>query len=151
MEVSTKDNSHSAVIARMQQRIDALEAAQPADLLALDDMLDEAAVKAKAERVRKLKQLCRERVELLKRLDETLDQLGEFARAEAMLRRDMQPLLGGSDKFDREQIKGDARTNGLILARLGEFGVGARPQAAVPRLETLGGVHSRIITSIETA
>ena len=151
-----KDTSHGAEIAHLKQRLEALETRHPApteeqasDLVEFDRELERDAREA---RVQKAKQLLKERTELLKRIDESIEALGEFVRAEMALRRDIEAagLLRGLDKYLREQLKADAQTNGHIQSRLASFGIGGkRGSRDVPKLLSLAGIHARIISAIQ--
>jgi hypothetical protein len=159
MDINSQDSSHQAEISRLKSRIDALEAAQPVDLLAdpASDIveIEQAEAKARQERARKAAELFKASEAALKRIDDAIDAIGDAFREDTGIRRKIEfaGLLSGIDKFDREQIRGDARVNSLILARLGEFGICKDRRhdrnEVIPKLASLAEIHARIITAIQ--
>jgi hypothetical protein len=161
MDISRQDNSNQAEISRLKTIVAALSDKLAAFLPPSEEMASDAAdfdaEVARQAKVEKIGQLFRERTELLKRIDEAIDQLGEFVRAETMLRRDIaaQGLLSGIDKDRRNSFLGDVTTNNLILARLGEFGIGKDRRhdrnEVIPKLASLVETQNFILKQVQGA
>jgi hypothetical protein len=156
-DISTRDQSHGAEIGRLRSIVAALEdkvaMLLPQTEAPASDALDFDCEAERHGRAEQLGQLFRERTELLKRIDETVDALGDLFRAEKANRRHITPLLHGVRKDVREQIIGDAVTTGTLQARLGLWGILPRrtmdKTEEPPRMETLGRIHATILTDLK--
>jgi hypothetical protein len=156
-EINGQDSSNQAEISRLKTIVAALSDKLATLLPQTEEMPSDVAdfdtEVARQAKVEKLSQLFKEREFTLEMLDNLIDVLGDFIRAETLIRRDIEPLLHGIDKHDREHIRGDAKTNATVLARLGEFGVGKDVRRdrseRIPKLASLSDIHPRIISQIQ--
>lgn len=102
----------------------------------------------------RLKTVLSERAELLKRIDETIDLLGELFRAEKVSRVDIWQLAQGARRDLREQIASDILVLNTICARLGDYRLAAdrrldKSQPS-PKLEILANIHGPLIQSMQS-